>query len=467
MSEAPQGAIAPEEPPSGVTRDHLFISYAWEDGALAEWLTLRLTAEGYSVWCDRFKLLGGESWPNDIDEAIKDRTFRMLQIVSRHSLAKDNPTKERQLALALQRERKKELFIPLNADGTKATELNWQISDIVWVPFEDWGVGLSQLLKKLDRVKAPKPRAIGGLNVAARATFPPRVVVDEPETLFTNWFPFESVPAVIKRFTCEPSDAEKVAGALKTRWPYRQVKNSFLSLVKPPDGKEESRLLRADGGACWANVREIDGVKSEDVLLELLSKTLLAKSLSLGLLQAGPTNVVYFPRDLVVGGKLRFAPPTEVSTRKTHVRLWGRRRSGATHFMHHLGFELKARRGVGKSLVAQIRLRIQVSDDQGNAVSPSLTFRRGAAVRRGWFNHQQLMRQHAIMEFLSGGMDRVSLSDESGIEFALSRSALSFTSGSRIDEQAPALAGEDPDFVHADAEGETLPQPRDDEAESE
>ena len=43
-------------------RDHLFISYAGEDGSLAEWLTLKLTREGYAVWCDRVKLLGGESY---------------------------------------------------------------------------------------------------------------------------------------------------------------------------------------------------------------------------------------------------------------------------------------------------------------------------------------------------------------------------------------------------------------------
>ena len=49
--------------------DHLFISYAWEDQAFAKWLALRLTAEGYKVWIDQFKLLGGESWPQDIDAA--------------------------------------------------------------------------------------------------------------------------------------------------------------------------------------------------------------------------------------------------------------------------------------------------------------------------------------------------------------------------------------------------------------
>ena len=61
-------------------RDHLFISYATEDFALAEWLALRLTIEGYKVWCDRFELLGGESYPKDIDKAMKEKTFRVLAL---------------------------------------------------------------------------------------------------------------------------------------------------------------------------------------------------------------------------------------------------------------------------------------------------------------------------------------------------------------------------------------------------
>ena len=43
-------------------RDHIFISYAWEDAALAEWLARKLMALGYAVWIDRFKLLGGDVW---------------------------------------------------------------------------------------------------------------------------------------------------------------------------------------------------------------------------------------------------------------------------------------------------------------------------------------------------------------------------------------------------------------------
>ena len=101
------------------SRDHLFISYAVEDQALAKWLTLKLTAAGYRVWCDQFKLLGGESYPRDIDRALKEQTFRVLALLSRSSLQKPNPRKERTLALNIARERGCEFLIPLNVDGLK------------------------------------------------------------------------------------------------------------------------------------------------------------------------------------------------------------------------------------------------------------------------------------------------------------------------------------------------------------
>ena len=75
-------------------RDHIFISYATEQSALCDWLARRLAAEGYAIWCDRQKLLGGENWPNDIDVAINERTFRMLALLSRASMNKPNPQGE-------------------------------------------------------------------------------------------------------------------------------------------------------------------------------------------------------------------------------------------------------------------------------------------------------------------------------------------------------------------------------------
>src|SRR5689334_2283214 len=119
----------------GATREHLFINYAVEDTALAEWLTRQLTAEGYRVWCDRFKLLGGESYPKEIDDAIRNRTFRMLSLLSRASLTKPNPLKERTLGLNIAKERDEDFVIPLNVDGLKGSEVYWHASDLTFISF--------------------------------------------------------------------------------------------------------------------------------------------------------------------------------------------------------------------------------------------------------------------------------------------------------------------------------------------
>ncbi len=427
-------------PEAECKREHLFISYAWEDGALAEWLTLRLTAEGYAVWCDRFKLLGGESWPQDIDDAIKHRTFRMLHVISAHSLRKENPTKERQLALALQRERKEELFIPLNADGTKPIDLNWQLSDINYIPFQDWGAGLKQLLSKLEKVKTPKPLVSTGYSVATEALLPPDVIIAEPEPLYSNWFQFGAIPPAILRFTTKQSDSDLVDFALKESWPHKRVRETFYSLLKPPANANESSLLRSAGGVSWKDVEEVDGIRTRDLLFEFLNKSIYARCLALGLKAKDDRGTVYFPQGLVPGDRLRFAIS---SGRKRGVRVLGRRRSGAGHFRYHLGFILRARQGVGTEPVAQLKLRLHVVDSAGQEVPPKVAFRRVTKVRRAWWNWQQLLRQAGVMEFLSSGGDTIELTPGSEVEFNLARNPLIYNSGVRINEDALALAGEE------------------------
>ena len=50
----------------------LFISHANpEDNEFAQWLALQLAKCGYPVWCDLTKLLGGETFWSDIEEALR------------------------------------------------------------------------------------------------------------------------------------------------------------------------------------------------------------------------------------------------------------------------------------------------------------------------------------------------------------------------------------------------------------
>src|SRR4051812_37408988 len=105
----------PESP-----RKLIFISYAYEDEVFARWLARKLAFYGYGVWFDQIKLLGGESWVKDVDLAIKERSFRVVAILSKASVDKPNPRKERTLALQISKDRKIEDFlITVNLDGSK------------------------------------------------------------------------------------------------------------------------------------------------------------------------------------------------------------------------------------------------------------------------------------------------------------------------------------------------------------
>jgi TIR domain len=82
-------------------RKRLFISYAYEDQVFPKWLARKLAFYGYGVWIDQIEVLGGEFWVKEVDVAIKERSFRVLGLLSRASIGKDNPREERTLPLRL------------------------------------------------------------------------------------------------------------------------------------------------------------------------------------------------------------------------------------------------------------------------------------------------------------------------------------------------------------------------------
>lgn len=73
----------------------VFISHANpEENEFARWLTLQLANEGYPVWCDVTKLLGGEKFWEDIQDAIANRTAKFVFALSQSSNHKTGPLDE-------------------------------------------------------------------------------------------------------------------------------------------------------------------------------------------------------------------------------------------------------------------------------------------------------------------------------------------------------------------------------------
>ena len=130
---------------------------------------LRLTAEGYRVWCSRFPVLGGERYPRDIAAAIRERAFRVLALLSRASLSAPAADPARQAALAGAREDAGAFVIGLLADEADAIGVDVAAGRLPHVPFQDrWETGLTELLIMLRALGTPRP-LVNGAEVAAEA----------------------------------------------------------------------------------------------------------------------------------------------------------------------------------------------------------------------------------------------------------------------------------------------------------
>ncbi len=391
-------------------REHLFISYAWEDGALAEWLTLRLTAEGYRVWCDRFKILGGERWPDDIDEAIRHQTFRMLHLVSRYSLNKPNPKKERELALQLERERRSELLVPLNVDGTKPSDLPWRLVDVAYIPFENWSDGIGALLKKLAAIDAPRPLAESGRGIAATALLVEKPIVENPEQLVSNVFRFTSVPSAIHAFDFSRELVGRELARLHESWVFRSLGGkAAVAFGAPPAGElpENVSLTEAEKIQCAEGV-SIRGVASMNVLTELLRKSL---DLYLGRrgLRRDSSGLFHFPLGLLERNKLPYSTPTG---RRSSILACGERTFKGTRYRYYLAPQFHVQRDVTLGFVATLRLRVHVTDRRGRPFDERGIVARRKNIGRAWWNQQWLSRQRAVTAFVTEGMEQVEIGDE-------------------------------------------------------
>ena len=383
-------------------RDHLFISSVDEDGVFADWLTRKLTAEGYRVWCERFQLLGGETFPDNIDDAIKNQAFRFIGLYSRASLKDLEVTRQRLLALNVRSDQGQDFLIPLNVDGVDQTQLDHVTRTLKFIPFQDnWAVGLKQLLKKLESIDCPRSLP-NGKRIAAETFLGDDVRADEKETLFSNCLQIRQIPEIIHRFTIEGEIPSKKFDELKSQWSYRKIgSNTFLSFHKPPDSIAEGYHVSEEGGAIWSSTRKIDGVWSFNLTSELIRKSLIVKCYQKGLRYCSETKQLYFPPDLVNKDRLYFIRPD--SDLKTHVLANGKRtHPSGGEYLYSLAPDFYVRRDLFGDFTVLIRIRVRLSDTTGKAFSTkSKVDSRRKNLCKNWWNKEWFNRTLAVGQFLA------------------------------------------------------------------
>ena len=378
-------------------RTRLFISYAWENAPVAEWLARKLMCCGYSIWIDRLFLRGGCTWPEDIDDAIKNKSFRMIHLLSKYSLAKPNPSKERQLGFSISK-RCPGFLIPLNID-VPSEELPWQLTDVQYIPFRDWRDGFKQLILALEEAHCPKEFLQNGIEEAIRTYFPVDVIIDKPEPIFSNVFKIKSYPRVLIRFRSEfqvPRDEAFAMG-----WPvFILDRAESVSFWTPPEGLA-SKYKISEVCKVSCELKALNEIPTYNIIKSLLSLTVYEMAKARGFTLNDKKDLV-FPKTI---GNSRYSFRC-FGGEKTWFNPHGYSNHNGLHVDYSLSFRPVVTT-IEEEFHVIISLHITTYYENGQQVDPAKRVSIRKAIVKSWWNHQWYMKYSGIMAYLSNGGDEI------------------------------------------------------------
>lgn len=373
--------------------EHLFISYTWADSAFADWLALRLTAEGYKVWIDRQKILAGQNWVDEATLAIKNLACRVLGLMSPQSIQRPSPRGEWKLAADLQKERNlQQFFMPLKIEQFQSTDLPFTLQETNYIHFHrGWAKGLEQLLRELRDGQVPRDQTGGFARLRDWRTSYQKVQ-QKPEALWSNEADFRIYPDHIRLY-------EFNAKELPDDWIQQEHSAGKYWAFHPP--RTTPRLAPLEV-VRWHDGQAIKASSLRDVFVALARKHILAHSMSKGLRLSGNGQYLYFPFDLLPNNEIHFTTYNGKVVPKTVAGIRNRTRpDGSKIPMHyHIApvYSVRAPRS-GHPLVV-LNTRVMVTDAQGQPFTGRAVVGRRKFVCKSWFNHDWLSILLAVHEFL-------------------------------------------------------------------
>jgi len=393
--------------PSGQSplRDHLFINYGYEDEDLARWLAVKLSVEGYTVWFDQFELLGGESFSRDIDAALKNRMFRMLSVVSKPTVNKPNPSKERQAAFNIGKaEGITDMVIPLKAAPMDPVDLNWQVSDLTWIDFSaNWAEGFRQLIKKLEAIGAPRRPGIGQPLVGRWFENSDNLLSRRPERLFSNIVELLEVPPTVLRVR----SARENALEWPADWP-RVVEGLDSWVMEVPDFGEAD-VVKVP--YAWKDLGGHEGTVTRRHLSNLLRLYVLRRARGRGLLLREDGSA-YFPFGLLEKNQVRFVgyrgkPTYRIVAAERSFGLGNDRR---VNFWALLNFQprIDLRSILGHPSI-KLTLQLFLTHPAGGPLDDRQAHSYRRRICRHWYNEDWLDRVLAVVSFLAEGEQAINL----------------------------------------------------------
>lgn len=385
-------------------RDHIFISYATEQSALCDWLARRLATEGYAVWCDRQKLLGGENWINDIDSAINQRTFRMIALLSRVSTKKPRPQGEWQKGISIGNKLGIEDFvIPLNTDGLRPEEIPWHLQSINYIPFRpSWAEGLDSLLKKLKSIDAPRILN-NGTRLAVESIVATSAIRSEPETLLSNCFEITQIPRLIHKYKTASKLSNDERWALQKEWACRDVSPSLvLAFDDPPVTVTENFRFWCVNQVSWRDTNLLNGIDTRHLVVSLIHKCLAQLLAAKGMKYCDVNDQWYLPQGLLDNNRVTFTFPNGkkswfmgVSERKYRTI------NGGELYRYHMSPSFAILDSQADPYVTFLRNRVYLTNECGKPLEKQKILSRRKHLCKTWFNKEWCARTLGIAQLLA------------------------------------------------------------------
>ena len=179
----------------GSNRKAIFISHSNpEDNAFARWLGAKLVAMGYEVWADVLRLSGGKDWSRELEDALRNRSAKMLLVATSESVEKQGVRNEIQIAAETSKKiNDNEFIIPLRLAPYEAPFL---IAHAQYIDFGNgWTDGFVELIRTLKEDYRLEPGKQASIQAWCDAQASgSKELVTAKEYLVSNWLEIKSFP---------------------------------------------------------------------------------------------------------------------------------------------------------------------------------------------------------------------------------------------------------------------------------
>lgn len=398
----------------------LFVSHAApEDNEFSRWIALQLGKEGYPVWCDQTKLLGGEPFWEEIEAAIRTRTRRFLFVQSRNSNQKDGPLDELALAKTVGKQLGDTHFITaIRIDDLPFADFNIRLHKLNSVDCaKNWLAGFKQLIKRLQEDGIEKHARFNpdGVAIWWREHFgEDEGVSNTPDFYCSNRLALINLPAqinIIKLERALPEDTELTAapfplsphGRLIISFAsFRDLLPFFEALRIGNDGTDtvETAHFQEKG-----IVPAIDNRAARNHMSFLLRQGFQRFATSHGLREcqmAGTRRFFWFPQNLVENDRISFRALDGPNTWKAVVGFKSlKAKDGVVRLRNwHFGVEGLPHIGLDSHMSLMPHVAFSENGQVYESVKKQHAYRRSQC--RSWYNNDWRDRLLATLQFLRG-----------------------------------------------------------------